>query len=161
MALLDGVQDHIDAVANGETIAARLDLIAASNHLSDDAKRVQGYFVKAWCWQEAIDPLCGSTVLLGNGLALRLNRHRSQIEGNELPGVRVDHDGWLVIEGDFLLFGAPLPRLSRVNDPLWPLMLRNVPARGAGPYENFRPQVLDALTHIGWGWSAPDVRLVV
>lgn len=148
---LDGVQSHIDAVSAGECVEDRLALIEQSNWLSDEQKRLWTYFVKAFCWMAALDPLCGGEIELAPGLALRLNRRREAIEGDELPGVRTDSDGWLVIEGALMRDGRELARRDGLN-PRWPLMLRNVPAQGPGPWENFRPQALEALRQIGLAW---------
>jgi len=149
--VIDGVQSHIDAVAGGEAIEDRLALIANSNWLTDEAKRVQSYFLKSFCWMAALDPLCGTTISLSGGLTLTLNRRREEITGHELPGVRTDSNGWLVIEGRFVQDGRRLPGYQG-NCPLWPLMMRNVPARGAGPWQNFRPQVLEHLDYVGQSW---------
>ncbi len=151
--MLSGVQLHIDAVAAGDLVEQRVALINGSNSLSDEAKRQQGYFLKAFCWMAALDPFCGQAIQLEPGLTLHLNRSREKIDGNELPGVRTDSEGWLVLEGRFYRDGVRLATVeTKSGNPLWPLMLRNVPAHGSGPWENFRPQVLEALLHVGRSW---------
>lgn len=152
MYMLDGIQAHIDAVAVGEPVEQRIAQIVSSNFLSEDARRTQLFFLKSFCWAAALEPLCGQDVVLSKELTLRLNRSRMQIEGRELPGVRVDSDGWLVIEGRLFRAGKPLRDTDDKGNPLWPIMMRNVPARGPGPWENFRPQVLLHLDYAGRAW---------
>lgn len=146
------VQAHIDAVLAGERVEDRLAMIRGSNILDEDGKRRVSYFVKSWCLLAAIYPLCGQEVDLGDGLRIRLNKPSHEINGNELPGVRLDGYGDLVIEGDYTKDGKPNERYAKNGNPLWPLILRNVPVSGAGPPENFREQALRLLTDVGKQW---------
>ncbi len=150
--MLDGIQAHIDAVAAGESVEQRLTLINGSNVLSEEAKRRQGYFLKSFCLAAGIEPFCGGIVQLADGLTLHLNKPRRDLSGNELPGVRVDGFGDLVIEGDFYRSGQRCARTDARGFPLWPLILRNAPCSGAGPWENFRSQALSLLKDAGEQW---------
>jgi hypothetical protein len=150
--VLDGIQPHIDAVASGEAIESRLELIRGSNFLNDEAKRVQGYFLKSFCLAAALEPLCGRRIELAPGLEIELNRSRKEIEGNELPGVRADSKGWLVVEGRYFRDGRRCADHDKV--PLWPLMIRNAPVKGSGPWENFQPQALELLRQAGESWPS-------
>lgn len=150
--MLDGIQAHIDAVASGEAIEHRLDLIRGSNYLGDESKRVQGYFLKSFCLAAALEPLCGQRVELAPDLAIELNKPRKELEGNELPGVRADSQGWLVVEGRF--YRGSRRCADWKDGPLWPLMIRNAPVRGSGPWENFRPQALELLRQAGEQWPS-------
>lgn len=162
--MLDGVQAHLDAIANGETTANRIALIERSNSLDEMGKLWQGHFIKAFLWAAVLEPLCGTTVDLGNGIELRLNRRRKDIEEDELPGIRISggdpktgRPPEAFIEGEFLRNGAPLARWQG-RSPLWPLIIRCPGScgllMGPGPYENFRPEVLFQLGDIARSWPA-------
>lgn len=146
------VQAHIDAILAGELVEDRLAMIRGSNILDEEDKRRAGYLLKSWCLLAAIYPLCGLEVDLGDGLHLRLNKPSHEIRGNELPGVRIDGYGDLVIEGDYIKDGRPNARYAKNGNPLWPLILRNVPVQGAGPPENFRSHALQLLADAGKQW---------
>ncbi len=154
--MLDGIQSHIDAVAAGETVESRLALIAGSNSLGVEAKRTQSYFLKAFCLAAALEPICGTAVELDRGLMIELRKPRHLLEGNELPGARADSEGWLVVEGAFSRDGKRCADFQWDKQkgliPLWPLMLRDPPVRGPGPFENFRPQALELLRQAGEQW---------
>lgn len=153
-AAMNSVQMHIDAVIAGERVEDRLALIRGSNVLDDDERRMMSYFLKSWCLLAAIYPLCGREIDLGEGLRLRLNKPSHEIRGNELPGVRIDGYGDLVIEGDYIKDGRPKARYAKNGNPLWPLILRNVPIAGAGPPENFRSHALQLLADTGKQWQS-------
>jgi hypothetical protein len=143
---LDGIQDHIDAVAIGDFIEDRLALIRGSNFLDNEARQVQMYFLKAFCLCAALEPLCGSEIDLGDGYSIRLRKKRHEIEHDgDLPGARVDGNGWLVIEGQYCKDGRIGDRFDKCGYPLWPFMVRNPPVQGSGPWGNFLPQALDLL----------------
>lgn len=152
MSLLDGVQDHIDAVARGERVEERIRLLRGSNLLDDEGKRVQEGFLKSFCLAAALEPYCDSEIDLGDGLRLRLNKARRDLENGELPGVRVDSFGDLVIEGDFIRDGKEGKRFDKYGLPRWPLIVRNAPVFGSGPWENFREQVFEVLRQAGSDW---------
>lgn len=149
--MLDGIQPHIDAVSRGERVEDRLALIQGSNVLSEEAKRTQGHFLKSFCLAAALEPFCGGIVQLAEGLTLHLNKSRKDLQSRELPGVRVDGFGDLVIEGEFYRNGKPCARYAK-GSPLWPLILRNARCFGSGPWENFRPQALSLLKDAGEQW---------
>lgn len=150
--MLDGIQPHIDAVGRGETVEQRLSLIHGSNVLTVEAKRRQAYFLKAFCLASALEPLCGKKIELRENLYLKLFNPRHLLTGSQLPGVRADGGGWLVIEGIFWRDGRRCASFDDKHNPLWPLMLRNPPCSGSGPWENFRPQALSLLKHEGERW---------
>jgi hypothetical protein len=151
MTPLAGIEAHIDAVAAGETVEARLDLIRGSNILNDAARRTQAYFLKASCLAAGLEPLCGTRIDLAPDIALELGRSRLVVKGRERPGVHVDSAGWLVIEGRFIRH-KPCRDFDAKGFPLWPLMFRNPPCFGVGPWENFRPQALELLRRAGERW---------
>lgn len=139
--MLRGIKLHIDAVARGETVEDRLRLIAGSNRLSNEAKLRQSYFLKSFCLAAAIEPYCGDVLELGDGISIALNRARKDIEGNEWPGTRVDGFGDWNVVGLFFREKQPKP-ISM------PLLIRNAPVFGSGPWENFLPQAKRILADV-------------
>lgn len=151
--IFEGVQDHIDAISAGiDTVERRLQLIRGSNYLNDDAKLKQSYFVKSFCLAAALEPLAGTVIELGDDLLLQLGPSRKALQGNELPGVRTDYNGDLVVEGEFFRKGKRCARFDERGFPLWPLIITDAPCTGSGPWENFRPQALELLRHAGEIW---------
>lgn len=157
---LNGIHDHIHAVMNGEEVDFRLALIAGSNSLTDEAKRDQKHFLKAFCIFAALEELAGDErrIDLGGGYVFYLGRPRMAIENDgEVPGVRVDGDGWLVLEGRFSRDGRYGLRYHReTGQPLWPLMIMNPPVTGPGPWPNFRRQAFQILRTHAEEWDYGD-----
>lgn len=149
---LHGIQAHVDAVYAGEAVDDRIRLIYGSNELDERHKWLWQNFLKSFCLYGSLEPLQGTLVDFGDGLTLKLNRRHEDLEGNELPGARVDHMGDLVIEGHWFRDGVGLARRGTKGEPLWPLILRDAPARGTGPWHNFQPQALALLKDIGLSW---------
>lgn len=150
--MLENVKSHIDAIMRGESVEQRLSLIEQSNILIYEAKLVQVSFLKSFCLAGALEPLCSSLINLGNGIELYLNNPRKHLVGRELPGVRVDSYGDLVIEGKFYRTGRRCADFNSEGFPLWPLIIRNAPVSGRGPFENFQPQALEILRQAGEQW---------
>ena len=147
------MQDHIDAISAGvDTVERRLQLIRDSNYLSDGAKQKWSYFVKSFCLAAALEPLAGSVIELGDDLLLQLGPSRAALQDGELPGVRTDYNGDLVVEGEFFRNGKRCARFDERGFPLWPLIVTNPPCEGSGPWEEFLPQALDLLRDIGERW---------
>lgn len=153
---LEGIQDHLDAVLNGDNVDARLAIIRGSNALDDIAKARQSDYLKAFCIGGAIHPLCGEVIDLGDGYSIKLNPPSSRIESGGLPGVRVDSDGWLVIEGEYRHYDRVGLREDERGFPLWPFMIRNGVVHGKGPPKNFLSYALDLLRQGAEVWRYGD-----
>lgn len=153
---LHGVMAHCDAVGEGEKVEDRLRLIWQSNSLSDDQKWRWGNYLKSFCLYAALLPHCGSRIWLGN-CTLRLEASIAQAEKDgDLPGVRVDHWGDLVLEGCFYRHGSWNRRYDEKGYPLWPLIIRDAPVCGPGPWKNFEGQAFKLLNDIGLAWPMLD-----
>jgi hypothetical protein len=153
------IHDHIHAVMHGEAVEDRLVLIAGSNAFDEQEKLRWSYFLKAFCLYAALDGLAEDEreINLGDGYSFRLGRPRKSIQHDgELPGARVDGDGWLVIEGQFRKDGRIGARFDERGYPLWPFMIRNPPVRGCGPWENFREQACAILRQGAEFWRYGD-----
>lgn len=130
---------------NGERVEDRLALIRNSNWLTDEHKWLHQNCVKNYCLLAFLNRLCGTTIDLGDGLSIRLNRPSSLIKDGELPGTRMDHMGDLVIEGEYFKDGKKSRRFDDKGYPLWPLIIRDPPVTGAGPWENFQAMAFKVL----------------
>lgn len=147
-----GIQSHIDAIIAGEKVEDRVNIIRSSNYLTKEAKKRQEYFVKSFCFMAALTPYCGKIIKLTPKLALELCQSKENIKSGQVPGVRIDRYGDLVIEGRFINNGNFCADYNEQGFPLWPLIIRNAPVLGAGPCENFLPQALCILKEIGKKW---------
>jgi hypothetical protein len=137
----EGLNEHIHSIMNGDSIESRLTLINQSNHLSDEGKEFQRYFLKSFCLMAAITPYCGKTLDLGDGVTLELGNPREELKDNEWPGTRVDQVGDWNVYGRYYKNG----QFVYVN---MPLLIRNAPVFGSGPWENFLEQAKFILKDI-------------